>query len=72
MSWRNPFGLGRRLAREADEAEKQRRSAHTEHAVAVEKLRVAERQAEVLKGMDNRNHYSESLTRAFQGKGMTA
>lgn len=43
-------------------------NAERDHEAALARLEKAEEQARTLSGMDRRNHYSESLTKAFQGR----
>lgn len=42
-----------------------------QHEVALARLRESTEQAELLQAADRRNHYSESLTRAFRGRTAT-
>ena len=42
--------------------------AERDHQIALARLAQATKQADTLTGMNNRNHYSESLTHAFRGR----
>lgn len=72
MSWTNPFHFGRKIRRFAVEAAEAKVAARVEHEMALVRDCVAQKQADRLGGMDRRNHYSESLTEAFQAKGRSA
>lgn len=49
-------------------AEAKEEEAHKQKYEAMAKLGVAEEQAERLRRMDTRNHYSQSLTESFRRK----
>lgn len=66
--WMNPFRAVESLKKVAATAAATKDAARADHERALACKRVAEKQAEKLGGMDRRNHYSESLTQAFQGK----
>lgn len=59
----------RRQNEEAAEAHvKVKAQIDRDHERALARLAQATEQADTLSGMDNRNHYSESLTYAFRGR----
>lgn len=64
------------LVRDAEalfqQAEAQKSAAAERHRDAVEKLAAAEEQAQKLRRMDQRNHYSESLHKTYIPKGHPA
>lgn len=51
------------------EAQAMKREAISEHTAALERLEVARSQSEVLEQINVRNHFSESLTQTFRGRG---
>lgn len=52
----------------AEHASAQRAAADAKHEAALEKLKHAEAQAKQLQQMDRRNHYAESLNKAYLPK----
>ncbi|EMQ98332.1 DUF7620 family protein [Paeniglutamicibacter gangotriensis] len=54
---------------DVEEAQAMKREAVSEHTAALESLEAAREQSAVLRKINARNHFSESLTRTFQGRG---